>query len=178
MYNKNGDEKMIKEIMNEEQLSRTLKRMTHEIIERNQTLDDIVFVGILKKGFPVAEALNSNFKNFTGIDVPIYGLDITPFRDDVNHIPKPMTEGFDIKDKRIILVDDVLYTGRSVRAALDALINHGRPALIQLAILIDRGHRELPIRADYIGKNIPTSKEERIKVDMQKKTIYIESSSE
>jgi pyrimidine operon attenuation protein / uracil phosphoribosyltransferase len=164
----------MKEIMNQEQLSRTLKRMTHEIIERHSDLSNIVFVGILKKGFPIAQILKENLKKFADIDVPIYPLDIQAYRDDLDQKVKPQSQSLDVLNKDVILVDDVLYTGRSVRAAMDALSDHGRPRQIQLAILVDRGHRELPIRADYIGKNIPTSKNEKVFVDMNNQVIYIE----
>jgi len=167
----------MKEIMNSEQLSRTLKRMTHEIIERNQNLNDIVFVGILKKGFPIALMLKENLKNFAGVEAPIFPLDIKPYRDDLDQKYNPETQDIEIQDKNVILVDDVLYTGRSVRAAMDALSDHGRPKQIQLAIVIDRGHRELPIRADYIGKNIPTSRNEKVIIDMNKKCVFIEETN-
>ena len=165
---------MMKEIMNQEQLSRTLKRMTHEIIERNQELGDIVLVGIMKKGLPIANILKENLKRFSDVDVLVYPLDIHAYRDDIEKKDRPKDQDIDCQDKHVILVDDVLYTGRSVRAAMDALSDHGRPKQIQLAILIDRGHRELPIRADFVGKNIPTSKNERVVVDMTKQVIYIE----
>ncbi len=164
----------MKEIMNQENLSRTLKRMTHEIIERNQQLDQVVFVGILKKGYPIAKILKENIKRFADIDVPVYPIDIKAYRDDLDHKEDPKDQRLDISNKHVILVDDVLYTGRSVRAAMDALSDHGRPQSIQLAIVIDRGHRELPIRADYIGKNIPTSRSERVVVDLNEMTIYID----
>ena len=167
----------MKEIMNSEQLSRTLKRMTHEIIERNQNLDDIVFVGILKKGFPIALMLKENLKNFAGVDAPIYPLDIKPYRDDLDQRKSSDKQDLEIQDKNVILVDDVLYTGRSVRAAMDAISTHGRPKQIQLAIVIDRGHRELPIRADYIGKNIPTSRNEKVIIDMNEKCVFIEETN-
>lgn len=160
--------------MNKEQLSRTLKRMTHEMIEHNQDLNDIVFVGILKKGYPIAQMLKDNLKRFADMDVPLYGIDIHAYRDDLTDKINPSLQGLDVHDKTVILVDDVLYTGRSVRAAMDALSDHGRPKQIQLAILIDRGHRELPIRADYIGKNIPTSKNEKVIVDIENMNVYIE----
>ncbi|PKK92402.1 MAG: bifunctional pyr operon transcriptional regulator/uracil phosphoribosyltransferase PyrR, partial [Tenericutes bacterium HGW-Tenericutes-7] len=158
----------------QEQLGRTLKRMTHEIIERNQNLNQIVLVGILKKGLPIATILRDNLKKFADIDVPVFGLDILPYRDDDKKKDQKIVQYIDIQDKRVILVDDVLYTGRSVRAAMDALLDIGRPSHIQLAILIDRGHRELPIRADFIGKNIPTSHREKVVVDMEKELITIE----
>lgn len=163
----------MKEIMNQEQISRTLKRMTHEIIERNPNLEHLIIVGILKKGFPIAHILKENLKRFADVDVDIYPIDITNYRDDQK--PKEATNQrqFNVDHKHVILVDDVLFTGRSVRAAMDALNDLGRPETIQLAILIDRGHRELPIRADYIGKNIPTSRSEKVVVDMEKQTIFI-----
>ncbi|MFH0767777.1 MAG: bifunctional pyr operon transcriptional regulator/uracil phosphoribosyltransferase PyrR [Bacillota bacterium] len=168
----------MKEIMNEEQLSRTLKRMTHEIIERNQDLNDIIFVGILKKGFPIALMLKDNLKRFADVDAPIYPLDIHAYRDDLEKKEEPRKQDIDVQDKHVILVDDVLYTGRSVRAAMDALSDHGRPKQIQLAIVIDRGHRELPIRADYIGKNIPTSKNEKVIIDMDQMNVYIDETNQ
>ncbi|MCD8562150.1 MAG: bifunctional pyr operon transcriptional regulator/uracil phosphoribosyltransferase PyrR [Acholeplasmataceae bacterium] len=164
----------MKELMNQEQLSRTMKRMTHEIIERNQDLSDIVLVGILKKGFPLANILKENLKRFADVDVPVYPLNIHAYRDDLENRILPQKQHLQIHDKTVILVDDVLYTGRSVRAAMDALSDHGRPKNIQLAILIDRGHRELPIRADYIGKNIPTSRHEKVMVDMEKMSVCVE----
>ena len=164
----------MKEIMNQEQISRTLKRMTHEIIERNQELHDIVLVGILKKGYPIASILKDNLKRFADIDIPLYSVDITNYRDDIKANATPQVQELDVENKLVILVDDVLYTGRSVRAAMDALSDYGRPKQVQLAILIDRGHRELPIRADYIGKNIPTSRNEKVVVDMQKQVITID----
>lgn len=160
--------------MNAEQLSRTLKRMTHEIIERNSDLSEIVFVGIMRKGYPIAQMLKDNLKRFSDIDVPVFPIDIFAYRDDVSDKPQPNPQTLSIHDKNVILVDDVLYTGRSVRAAMDALSDHGRPKQIQLAIVIDRGHRELPIRADYIGKNIPTSKSEKVVVDMKNMGVYLE----
>ncbi len=164
----------MKEIMNAEQLNRTLKRMTHEIIERNQDLSDIVLVGIMKKGYPVAQMLKDNLKRFSEVDVPVYPIDILAYRDDLSDKPRPSLQTIEIHDKNVILVDDVLYTGRSVRAAMDALSDHGRPKQIQLAILIDRGHRELPIRADYIGKNIPTSRVEKVIVDLKSMSVYLD----
>jgi pyrimidine operon attenuation protein/uracil phosphoribosyltransferase len=168
----------MKEIMNQEQLNRTLKRMTHEIIERNQDLSDIVLVGIMKKGYPVAQMLKDNLKRFSEVDVPVYPIDILAYRDDVSDKPRPSLQTIEIHDKNVILVDDVLYTGRSVRAAMDALSDHGRPKQIQLAILIDRGHRELPIRADYIGKNIPTSRVEKVVVDLKSMSVYLEDKNQ
>ena len=163
----------MKEIMNSEQLARTLKRMTHEIIERNNDLSELVFVGILRKGYPIAQMLSDNLSRFAEVKVPVYGLDIHSYRDDIFEKVKPSIDTIDIHEKNVILVDDVLYTGRSVRAAMDALKDHGRPNQIQLAILIDRGHRELPIRADYIGKNIPTSRHEKILVNLDNLTVTL-----
>jgi pyrimidine operon attenuation protein/uracil phosphoribosyltransferase len=118
--------------------------------------------------------IQNNLKDFAGVDVPIYPLDIRAYRDDLDEHLEKRNQGFDAKDKTVILVDDVLYTGRTVRAALDAINFHGRPKKISLAILIDRGHRELPIRADFIGKNIPTSLEEKVVVDIDKKSVTID----
>lgn len=171
----------MKEILNNEQVIRTLKRITHEIIERNQNLENIVLVGILKKGYPVAKILQENLKKFADVEVMCFPLDIKNYRDDmkiVEKIDKEEVEKYHIENKTVILVDDVLYTGRSVRAAMDALIDYGRPSKIQLAVLVDRGHRELPIRADYIGKNIPTSHSEKVIVDINDFSVYIKDSQE
>lgn len=165
----------MKEIMNKEQISRTLKRMTHEIIERNANLADIVLIGIQKKGYPIAEAIQNNLKRFADLDIPLFGLDITPYRDDVKGMNIPNKLNLNVFNKRVILIDDVLFTGRSVRAAMDAINDYGRPSQIQLAILIDRGHRELPIRADYIGKNIPTAKDEKVRVEADLEGVKIVS---
>jgi pyrimidine operon attenuation protein / uracil phosphoribosyltransferase len=158
----------MKEIMNPEQLSRTLKRMTHEMIEQNQDLESIVLVGIMHKGVPMAKILKNNLQRFANITVELIELDITPYRDDIQIKTPSKVQGYDVNQKNVILVDDVLFTGRSVRAAMDAISQHGRPKQIQLAILIDRGHRELPIKADYIGKNVPTSLKEKVFVDFEK----------
>lgn len=154
-------------IMTAADIRRTVARISHEIIERNRTVEHLVLVGIHTRGVPMAERLAANIEHFEGVKIPIGSLDISPYRDDrlqnnkpVNHI----TDIPNIEDKVIILVDDVLYTGRSIRAAMDALIDRGRPQLIQLVVLIDRGHRELPIRADYVGKNVPSSQHEEIQV--------------
>ncbi len=169
----------MKEILNSEQVIRTLKRITHEIIERNQDLSSIVLVGILRKGYPVAKVLQENLKKFADIDVLCFPLDINNHRDDIKGeflVSEKEIGNYYIEGKTVILVDDVLYTGRSVRAAMDALIDYGRPDKIQLAVLVDRGHRELPIRADYIGKNIPTSREEKVIVDINDFSVYIKES--
>jgi pyrimidine operon attenuation protein/uracil phosphoribosyltransferase len=165
----------MKEIMNQEQISRTLKRMTHEIIERHHDLNNLVLVGVKQKGVPVARRLAENLFRFADIEVPVVALDITAYRDDLeNKVESQSKKIFDLTNKRVIIVDDVLFTGRSVRASMDAINDMGRPSTIELAILIDRGHRELPIRADYIGKNIPTSYSEKVIVEWDKR-VYITS---
>lgn len=156
-------------IMDSESVDRALKRISHEIIEKNKGCQDLCVIGIHKRGVPLAKRICENICNIEGQAVPMGMLDITLYRDDLT--PKyvdPVIHAtdipFSVNGKKIVLVDDVLYTGRTVRAAIDALISLGRPSCIQLAILVDRGHRELPIRGDYVGKNIPTSHEERISV--------------
>lgn len=164
----------MKEIMNQEQISRTLKRMTHEIIEKNTNLESIVLLGILKKGYPLAKILQKNLKDFTGITVQTFPIDVKAYRDDLNTNMDKVNQGFNLDKKIVIIVDDVLFTGRTVRAAMDAINYHGRPRKIELAIFIDRGHRELPIRADFIGKNIPTSTKEKVIVDLEKQLVTID----
>ncbi|MFH1651555.1 MAG: bifunctional pyr operon transcriptional regulator/uracil phosphoribosyltransferase PyrR [Chloroflexota bacterium] len=156
-------------IMTAEDIRRTLARIAHEIIERNTDLDDLVLVGIRTRGVPLAERLAANIARFEQTGPPVGALDFSLHRDDLFSLEaRPglrRTEiPAEIHDKSVILVDDVLYTGRSIRAAMDALIDLGRPRLIQLAVLVDRGHREMPIRADYIGKNIPSARHEDIQV--------------
>lgn len=165
-----GDE--MKELLNQESIERTLKRMTHEIIERYPDLSQVILVGILNKGFLVAKKIQEHLKSFTGKDIPCVPLDITAYRDDQKGV-EAQKNFLKSDQKDIILIDDVLYTGRSVRAAMDAVVEKGRPMSISLAILIDRGHRELPIRPDFIGKNIPTSKDENILVDLEKGTVTL-----
>ena len=160
------------QIMDKDQMERSLQRMAHEIIEQNRGLEKIRLVGIRSRGVPLAERLSSYLKLITNQEIPVGILDITLYRDDLSTIShQPIIKGsaidFDIEDSIIVLVDDVLYTGRTVRADIDALMDFGRPKQIQLAVLIDRGHRELPIKADYVGKNVPTSKEEIIKVALE-----------
>ncbi len=160
------------QIMDKAQMERSLQRMAHEIIEQNRGLEKIRLVGIRSRGVPIAERLSSYLKLISNQEIPVGILDITLYRDDlstISHQPviKGSALGFDIEDAVVVLVDDVLYTGRTVRAAIDALMDFGRPKQIQLAVLIDRGHRELPIKADYVGKNVPTSKEEIIKVALE-----------
>lgn len=156
-------------IMDDIALERALKRIAHEIIEKNKGPKDLALIGIHRRGVPIAKRIASYIEEFEGQEVPIGSLDITFYRDDLSLLSDhPVIKGtdiaFDINKKTIVLCDDVLYTGRTARAALDALMDLGRPNYIQLAVIVDRGHRELPIRADYIGKNIPTSKNEIIEV--------------
>lgn len=164
----------MKQILDPIQVSKTLKRLTHEIIERHDDLNEIVLFGIKSKGMPIAEIVKKNFKDFTGVDVPLYELDIRGYRDD-DKKEEVTNEKVDIKDKCVILVDDVLYTGRSVRAALDAVVDMARPAKIEFLVLVDRGHRELPIRADYVGKNMPTSHDEILLFDTDELAMYIKN---
>ncbi len=158
-------------IMDSAQIERSIQRMAHEIIEQNRGLDNIRLVGIRSRGVPLANRLSEYLKLISKQEVPVGLLDITLYRDDLSTIShQPVIKGseldFSIDDAIIILIDDVLYTGRTVRAAIDALMDFGRPSQIQLSVLIDRGHRELPIKADYVGKNVPTSKDEVIKVSL------------
>jgi len=158
-------------VMTSEDIRRTLARIAHEIMERNKTTDDLILVGMHTRGVPLARRLAANIEHFEGSGVPVGALDISLYRDDLSSLNlRPIVQRTDIPvsidDKSIVLVDDVLYTGRSTRAAMDALIDLGRPQSIQLAVLIDRGHRELPIRPDYIGKNIPSSRHEEIQVEL------------
>ncbi len=150
-------------------MSRALSRIAHEIIEKNRGTDDLVLVGLRSRGVGLAHRLVRRLKEIEGAEVPVGILDVTLYRDDLGTVgPQPVVRRteipFPIDDQKVVLVDDVLYTGRTIRAALDGLIDFGRPRLIQLAVLVDRGHRELPIRADYVGKNVPTSREEQVQV--------------
>jgi len=159
-------------LMSADDMHRALVRVAHEIVERNKGAHDLVLVGMQTRGVPIAERLAATIKSLEGINVPVGSLDISLYRDDLSSLSlKPTVRRTDIPvdvtDKQIVLVDDVFYTGRSIRAAMDALMDLGRPQSIQLAVLVDRGHRELPIRADYVGKNIPTSKDEEIKVEIK-----------
>ncbi len=160
-----------KTIMTADDIKRTLARIAHEIIEQNKTMNHLILVGMRTRGVPLARRLAANIENFEKVKVPVGALDISLYRDDLSATdPHPVVERTsiptNIDDKLIVLVDDVLFTGRSTRAAMDALIDLGRPRLIQLAVLIDRGHREMPIRPDYIGKNIPSSRNEEVKVQL------------
>jgi len=159
-------------IMDKEAITRTLKRIAHEILEKNKDTSNVAIVGIRKRGALLAERLATTIGEIEKAKPPVGILDITLYRDDLTAIANSpvvhKTEiDFDISDKTIILVDDVLYTGRTIRCALDGLIDFGRPRCIQLAVLVDRGHRELPIRPDYVGKNIPTSQNETVQVKMK-----------
>lgn len=159
------------EIMNEEAVYRALRRISHEIVERCGGVDNLVLVGIKSRGIPLAEKLKQLIFAFESVDVPLGQLDISLYRDDLTEIAdlptvKKTDIGADVKGKTVVLVDDVLFTGRTVRAAIDAVFDQGRPEAIQLAVLVDRGHRELPIRADYVGKNIPTARTEMVKVNL------------
>ena len=175
-------------LLSAEDMQRALVRVAHEIVERNKGAKDLVLVGMQTRGVPLARRLATTIKDLEGINVPVGSLDISLYRDDLSSLSlKPTVHRTDIPvdvtDKQIILVDDVFYTGRSIRAAMDALIDLGRPQSIQLAVLVDRGHRELPIPADYVGKNIPTSKNEEIKVDIKEvdgedKVIIVSSAKE
>ena len=156
-------------IMDEAAVLRSMKRITHEIIEKNNGAGDIVLLGIHRRGMPLAAILKENIRSFEGTDVPLGSIDISLYRDDLTQLGDLPETGAtvipcDISDKTVILVDDVIYTGRTVRAAIEAVFHHGRARSIQLAVLIDRGHRELPIRPDYVGKNIPTSHTEIVSV--------------
>jgi len=161
------------ELMNKDAMRRALVRISHEIIEKNQGIDDLIIIGIQRRGVPLANMIADNILKIEGVRPKVGILDITFYRDDLSLLNEhPVVNNteidFSLNKKRIVLVDDVLYTGRTARAAIDAIMDVGRPDLIQLAILIDRGHRELPIRADFVGKNIPTSKKEFIEVKIAK----------
>lgn len=164
--------KIKKELIDSAAMSRAITRIAHEILEKNKGTDDLVLIGIRTRGVPLAERLAAKIEEIEGIKLQTGILDITLYRDDLSTVAQqPIVHRteipFDITGKKVVLVDDVLYTGRTVRAALDALIDLGRPLQIQLAIMIDRGHRELPIRADFVGKNLPTSKKEVVDVNLR-----------
>ncbi len=164
-------EKMVPrtQIMDETTLKRTMARITHEVLERNRGVEDLCVLGVKRRGVPLARMLCENIARFEGVNVPLGFLDITPRRDDLSEErKKELSTGseipFDIEDKIVILVDDVLYTGRTARAAIETVFGFGRPRTVQFVALIDRGHRELPIRPDYVGKNVPTSRSETVQV--------------
>ena len=159
-------------LLDEKAIKRSLIRISHEIIEKNKGIEDIVLIGIKRRGYPIAKRIAKNIESIEGVKIPVGYVDITLYRDDITELQdspevNSLNLGVEVIGKKIILVDDVLYTCRTVRAAIDAIIDSGRQAQIQLAVLIDRGHKELPIRADFVGKNIPTSKSEIIAVEIE-----------
>jgi len=160
-----------KKLLGADDIRRAVARLAHEVVERNQGVESIVLVGLRTRGLPLARRLQQRILEFEGVEVPLGELDITLYRDDVHQrAPRtlsPTSIPVDIADKTVVLVDDVLYTGRTIRAALDALIDLGRPRAIQFVCLVDRGHRELPIRPDYVGKNVPTSRHEKVAVRLE-----------
>jgi len=151
-------------VLDTDAVSRAVRRMAHEVVERNSGLDEVVIIGLQTGGVPFAEALGEALAEIEGVEVPVGKLDVAFYRDDINLrpvLPEAATDvSFDLNRKVIVLVDDVLFTGRTIRAALDAIIDQGRPRTIQLAVMVDRGHRELPIRPDFVGKNLPTRRDE------------------
>ncbi|MBC7326593.1 bifunctional pyr operon transcriptional regulator/uracil phosphoribosyltransferase PyrR [bacterium] len=154
-------------LMDENDIRRCINRIAHQVVEHNKGVENLVIIGIKRRGLPFAHRLASFLKDIEGVDIPVGSLDITPYRDDSKKSegsPLGSDIPFSLENKKVLLVDEVLFTGRTVRAAMDAIIDYGRPSAIQLAVLVDRGHRELPIRADFVGKNIPTSRSERVEV--------------
>ncbi|MBR2781101.1 MAG: bifunctional pyr operon transcriptional regulator/uracil phosphoribosyltransferase PyrR [Eubacteriaceae bacterium] len=159
-------------IMEEDEIQRALKRISHQILEHHRGSGDVVLLGIRSRGVPIAETLRENIASIDGTALPVGSLDITLYRDDLDEsdgdpVVNDTEVGFDVTGKHVILVDDVLYTGRTARAAMEAVLKLGRAATIELAVLVDRGHRELPIRADYVGKNVPTSGKEIVSVKVK-----------
>lgn len=167
---------MPKELLNKQDIDRILARIAHEILERNKGTENLCLVGIQRGGVHLAWRLSRKIKDIEGTDIPVGSLDIAFYRDDLNIREEQPTVRktevpCEITDKKVVLVDDVLFTGRSIRAAMDALMDIGRPASIQLAVLIDRGHRELPIKANFVGKNIPTAINENVKVNLEEEEL-------
>lgn len=156
----------MKLLFDENTIGRTLRRISYEIIEKNKDLDNLVILGIPTRGVVLGQRVVNNIKQIEGIEIPYGELDVKPYRDDLEHPLEKVLPNIDVKDKTVILVDDVLFTGRTIRAAMDAVMDIGRASKIQLAVLIDRGHRELPITANYVGKNIPTSTSESVQVKL------------
>ena len=159
-------------IMSAAEIRRALARIAHEVVERNHGCKDLMFIGIYTRGVPLARRIAASIREIEGVEIPVGALDIGLYRDDLSNLEsppilRPNNIPGDIAGKSVVLVDDVLYTGRSIRAAMDALIDFGRPQCVQLAVLVDRGHRELPIRPDYVGKNLPTSRKEEIAVRLK-----------
>ena len=163
---------MSKELLDKTDIDRVITRMAHEIIEKNKGITSICLVGIQRGGVHIAKRLSSRLETIEGKSIPVGTLDITLYRDDINvrkeqPVVRRTEVNCDIDNKKVVLVDDVLFTGRSIRAAMDAIMDLGRPSAVQLAVLVDRGHRELPIKADFVGKNIPTSKDENVMVHLE-----------
>lgn len=159
-------------LLGKDEITRALRRMAHEIIESNKGAQDLCLIGIKTRGVPIARRIEHEINSFENAEIPVGEMDITLYRDDIfinEQIPEAKTTdiSFDINGKKVVIVDDVLYTGRTVRAAINALMEIGRPKRIQLAVLIDRGHREMPFRADFVGKNVPTAKEETVSVALE-----------
>ena len=168
----------MKKIIDPEKMHRTIRRISHEIIEQNLELENLVILGVLKNGVPLAKIIKENIKKIEDVDVPFYELDISGYRDDLK-VSNFQKLDINLDNKTAIIVDDVLFTGRTVRASMDAIIDLGRPSKIQLAVLVDRGHRELPIRADFVGKNMPTGQNEMVKVNFTEDVgVYILSKEE
>lgn len=161
----------MKKILNADEMRRAITRISHEILERNESYEDIIFLGLITRGYELALRLQERISNIEGIKIPVYKLDTRNFRDDLKfqqrEIENIKLPEIDVNDKNVIIVDDVVYTGRTTRAALDAIVELGRPSRVQLVSLIDRGHREFPIRPDYVGKNIPTSRNENVGVKLE-----------
>ena len=158
-------------IMTADEIRRAVIRISHEIVEKQAGTEGLVLIGIQRRGVPLARRLAASIAEHEGVELPVGALDITFYRDDLSLIAQqPVVKGtalpFDLNGRTVVLVDDVLYTGRTIRAAMDALVDFGRPQAIRLAVLVDRGHRELPIRADHVGKNVPTSREELVRVHL------------
>jgi pyrimidine operon attenuation protein/uracil phosphoribosyltransferase len=167
---KNFKEKAV--VLTQEEIKKTLQRLTHQILETNPSLKELVLVGIQTRGVYLAKRIQAVLEEIGGVEIPLGVLDITLYRDDltaigINPLVKATQIDFDLNDKMVILIDDVLFTGRTIRAALNALMDFGRPTKVELLVLIDRGHRELPIRADFVGKNIPTAKDETVEVRLE-----------
>ena len=172
MNNTNKNARLKALLLDGNALGRSLTRISHEIIEHNETCDNLCIIGIKTRGVPIAKRIAQNIKKNEGIDIPLGTIDVTLYRDDLSFLNNGEVKvdassiDLEITGKNVILTDDVIYTGRTARAAMEAIIQAGRPATIQLAVMVDRGHRELPIRPDYVGKNVPTSKHELIKVNL------------
>jgi pyrimidine operon attenuation protein/uracil phosphoribosyltransferase len=173
----------VRPVLTSDDIGRALRRIAHEIAEQHPDPSELLLVGIATRGIPLAERLAAQIADLAGVSLPVLALDATPYRDDIaarRNPPNVAETTTDLTGRTVIVVDDVLYTGRTVRAALDGISDLGRPARAQLAVLIDRGHRELPIRADYVGKNLPTSKEQRVTVQLREcddvEGVWLESS--